>query len=53
MYEDIREQIECLKDRLENINATLQMNIGDKLHVKALRELIPDLINDINLILEQ
>ena len=53
MNEDIREQIECLKDRLENINAALQMPIGDKFHVQALRELMPELIKDINLILEK
>ena len=49
LMEELKEKIGLLKDRLENINATLQMPIGDKFHVQALRELIPELIKDVNL----
>lgn len=45
--ENIKEKIELIKDRLENINATLSMPIPDKFHVQALRELIPSLIEQI------
>lgn len=50
--ENIKEKIELIKDRLENINATLSMPIPDKFHVEALRELIPSLIEDSTEILE-
>lgn len=45
--EELEEKIGLLKDRLENINATLKMPIGDKFHVQALRALIPELIEDV------
>lgn len=50
--ENIKEKIELFKDRLENINAALSMTIPDKLHVQAMRELIPSLIEDSTEILE-
>lgn len=50
--ENIKEKIELFKDRLENINAALSMPIPDKLHVQAMRELIPSLIEDSTEILE-
>lgn len=50
--EEIKEKIELLKDRLENINATLSMPIPDKFHVQAMKELIPSLIEDSTEILE-
>lgn len=50
--EELKEKIELFKDRLENINATLSMPIPDKLHVQAMRELIPSLIEDSTEILE-
>lgn len=52
MNEDLKEQIENLKNRLENINATLSLPMPDKIHVDCLRDLIPELIEDINVILE-
>jgi len=53
MNEDIKEKIECLKDRLENINATLSLNMPDSIHVQCLRDLLPELIEDVNQILER
>lgn len=50
--EEINEKIGLLKNRLENINATLSMPIPDNFHVKAMRELIPSLIEDSTEILE-
>lgn len=51
--EEIKEKIELVKDRLENINATLSMPIPDNLHVQALRELVPELIEDITEIIQE
>ena len=51
MNEDLKEQVENLKNRLENINATLLLPMPDKIHVECLRDLIPELIKDIDLIL--
>lgn len=50
--EEVLEQIGLLKDRLENINATLSTPLPDKFHVEALRELMPQLIDDVNKIME-
>lgn len=51
--EELEEKIGLLKDRLENINAALQMPIGDKFHVQALRTLIPELIEDVTTIINE
>jgi Mor family transcriptional regulator len=51
--EEIKEKIELVKDRLENINATLSMPFPDKLHVQALRELVPELIEDMTEIIQE
>ena len=51
--EELEEKIGLLKDRLENINATLKMPIGDKFHVQALRALIPELIEDVTTIINE
>lgn len=53
MNEEIKELIESLKDRLENINATLSLPIPDNMHISALRDLIPSLIEDVEFILEE
>ena len=53
MNEEQKELIESLKDRLENINASLSLQISDKIHVQALREIFPQLIEDINHIIKK
>ena len=50
--EELKEKIELLKNRFENINAILSMPIPDKMHVQAMRELMPSLIEDTQEILE-
>lgn len=50
--EELKEKIELLKNRFENIKATLSMPIPDKMHVQAMRELMPSLIEDTQEILE-
>lgn len=52
MNEKLKEKIECLKDRLENINATLGLNMPDSIHVQCLRDLLPELIQDVKEILK-
>lgn len=53
MNTELIELIEELKDRLENINASLSLKVPDKIHVEASRDLFPELIDDLNNIAEK